>query len=104
MDSFATTEYVPYYHFTEKNVYDPPVDAAYTQVQSDLDAKSMGRVIGKDGCVFNAICHQTGADYIWYQRNTGIIEIWGPEDVLTDARNRIQAHLERVRNQMYPAL
>jgi hypothetical protein len=39
---------------------------------------SIGKLIGKNGSVFNAITTQTpGIIYIWYNNTTNNIEIWG---------------------------
>jgi hypothetical protein len=97
-------ESIPYYMTVSKNEYEPPINQWFACVHTDLDTVTMGRVIGRDGSVFNAICHQTGADYIWYQRDQSLIEIWGPEEVVPIAKARVQERLDKIKNQCYPKL
>ena len=62
-------------------VYNPPANAHYTQLDVP-DKTDVGVLIGTDGRHFNRITQQSGCDYIWYDDNRNVIEVWGPEDKL----------------------
>ena len=76
-------------------IYNPPPHG-YCKTMPIHDATNIGLVIGKNGTIFNAITHQTpDVNYIWYNRNSKCIEIWGENKTGIDsACNKI---LERMK-------
>lgn len=75
-------------------IYNPPADGICRSVCLD-DASHIGLVIGKNGSVFNAITHQTpGVMYIWYNKNTRSIEVWG--DSVSGINQAIEKIWQRV--------
>ena len=59
----------------------------------------MGTVIGSEGYYFQAITSATNVYYIWFARDRGVIEVWGPEARLPLAVERIRQRINRVKDQ-----
>jgi hypothetical protein len=61
--------------------YDPPLGKAhYRHFQMPEEWEPVIKlIIGKDGCNFIKATKRSGCLYIWHQRETNLIEIWGPE-------------------------
>ena len=56
---------------------------------------TMFKVIGKEGKVFKAITHQSGASYIWWNQAKNLIEVWAYDvDAAVDAVNRVVHRLQ----------
>ena len=92
--------YEPAGSFTP-NTFCPPLNTEYTQVGIHLAhhperEELMKYIIGKAGSVFKSITFESGVDYIWYNAELDIIQIWGMEDCLEDAKDRINARIEEV--------
>lgn len=88
----------PNYVFTPGE-YNPP-DAFYCEVPlEEGEASLMGTVIGADGFYFKAITSATKVYYIWFARNRGVVEVWGPEARLPLAMERIRQRIDRVKDQ-----
>ena len=82
-------------------VYTPPlfeegVSKTYVYVDPE-DDHLMGLVIGKNGYYFKAITHASRTRYIWYNRNTHLIEIWGAAHCLMNAVQRINHRIDFVK-------
>ena len=45
---------------------------------SNVTETTLKQVIGKDGCYFILTTNNYGLDFIWYNKDTKKIEIWGP--------------------------
>jgi len=96
-------------YFKEKNFkfptpgsYNPPPNTNYTQVQCSVKPKNIGHLVGDHGKAFIAITEQSGVEYIWINKETKIIEIWGHEDNFPDARRRLvkrMKHIEYISDQ-----
>lgn len=58
--------------------YNPPVDALYCEVTlpTTMQWSWIWRIVGAQGSVLKAITHQSGADYLWWNQEKGVIEIW----------------------------
>lgn len=60
-----------------KGVYNPP-DAFYTQIDLPVYINP-GIFIGRAGYYFKQITDTSGSEYIWYNDERKVIEVWGPE-------------------------
>lgn len=66
-------------------IYNPP-NYGYCKTLYIQNSSKIGHVIGKKGSVFKAITHQTpGINYIWYNKNSKHIEIWGNDSSSIDS-------------------
>lgn len=71
-------------------VYNPPTNAHYTQINTSPVSDEIIKIsIGKGGKVFKAITNQSNVNYIWYNKEKKVVEIWGPEQNLSNAINRV---------------
>lgn len=58
--------------------YLPPI-AHYSQMDvSDYTEEEIFSFIGKTGKKFYWLTHSLGLQYLWYDKNRKVIEIWGP--------------------------
>jgi len=58
--------------------YNPPV-AHYSQFDvSGYSEDDMFKFIGKGGKKFYWLTYYLGLDYIWYDKDRKVIELWGP--------------------------
>lgn len=87
-----------FYDYFTPGTYNPP-DAHYSQVSCFIDKKNINSLIGKNGSVFNAITKASHVDYIWYDNNRNVIEIWGPEHNLEDAKCRLIERMNKIQEQ-----
>jgi hypothetical protein len=72
--------------------YQPP-NAHYSQMDvSDYTEDQIFSFIGKTGKKFYWLTHKLGLDYLWYDKERKIIEIWGP---LYTHLNQQSAHVIR---------
>ncbi len=60
-------------------VYNPPIDSLYAEVMVPewISDSLMYRVIGKEGIAFKAITHVSGCEYVWWNNEKKVIEVWG---------------------------
>lgn len=62
--------------------YDPPI-AHYTQLDvSDYSEEQILTLIGKGGKGFYNLTKKIGVEYIWWNRERNVVEIWGSFDAL----------------------
>lgn len=73
-------------------VYNPPI-AHYNElpVPNYVD---VGLLIGKGGKHFKYITYKSKCTYIWYNKDRRVIELWGPEWALQDAKKEFMARFE----------
>jgi hypothetical protein len=87
-------------HFNP-GVYTPPLfeeGVCKTYVYVDpADDHLMGLVIGKNGYYFKAITRASRTRYIWYNKQTHLIEIWGSAHCLMNAVQRIHRRIDLVK-------
>ena len=58
--------------------YTPP-NSHYSQMDvSEYDEDKLFSFIGKTGKKFYWLTHKLGLDYLWYDKERKVIEIWGP--------------------------
>ena len=78
-------------------VYNPPLNAHYTQISTEPVSEDAMRIsIGQNGKVFKAITHQAKVNYIWFNKEKKYVEIWGPEQNLQDACNRVVTRIQTI--------
>lgn len=96
----AFGEFMPMW--SNKNLpgyYNPPANTFFTQVPITVEPELMGFVMGKQGAVFKAITHQCRLHYIWFAKERGMVEIWGPEWGLQEAVKRLTERMDLIKNQ-----
>ena len=82
-------------------IYNPPLNAHYTQIDTTSVSDDVMRIsIGQGGRVFKAITYQANVNYIWFNKEKKFVEIWGPEQNLSDAYNRIVARIQNIMNKV----
>jgi len=74
--------------------YSPP-NTFYTQIYGLIENEDMYKFIGKNGAHFKSLTKYLNLDYIWWNKETNIIEIWGPHHKLHYSKNKIQEKLEK---------
>jgi len=77
--------------------YDPPSNAHYTELDvSQYDEDFMWFVIGREGKNFYDITSWLKLQYLWFDKERKVVEIWGSWRSLSDlqAKNRIAEVLE----------
>ena len=82
--------------FSQMAPYNPPV-SHYTQVDvSDYDEDTVFSFIGKNGRRFYWLTRFLNIDYLWYDRDRKVIEIWGPYEslLLGQVKNIIRCELD----------
>jgi len=68
----------PFYMIYEKNIYKPPIHSPKLEIKIyNPNDKHLGLIIGKDGKNFIYLTQKYKLDYIWYNRDTQNIEIYG---------------------------
>ena len=81
------------YSFPAQGVYCPP-SAHYTEVPlSEEDESRIGLIIGKGGFYFKRITEAARVYYMWYNPQRHAVEIWGPENRLGNAIQRVKNRL-----------
>ena len=85
MESGKHTVYMP-------GVYNPPI-AHYTQTTLPEHIHP-AIFIGKDGCYFKKTTERSGVEYIWYNDDTRVIEIWGSESSVPIAKDILEKRYE----------
>lgn len=88
----------------EKAVRDPPEGKHYRQSSLKIEEEIIPHVIGEDGKHFKRITEMANVDYIWWENNKKIIEIWGPENQLDFAESLLKRHIEFVKNKLNSSL
>jgi hypothetical protein len=91
-------EYSPAEEVTP-GVFNPPVNTFYTAIRTPLSEDAMRYVIGKGGVVFKTITFKAMVDYIWYNKEHSLVEIYGPEDNLDYAADLIMDRIELIASQ-----
>jgi hypothetical protein len=74
-------------------VYNPPI-AHYNELRVP-DYVEVGLLIGKGGKHFKYITYKTKCTYIWYNKDRRVIELWGPEWALIEAKNMFTERFEQ---------
>jgi hypothetical protein len=80
--------------------YNPPLNCLQFILPIDRVNHLMGKIIGKDGVVFKAISHQSGASYIWHDKEKKTLEVWGFNHcIINNAVHRISERIQLILDQ-----
>ena len=75
--------------------YAPPI-AHYAHVNvADMPQEAILRAIGKQGRHFIRLTESLRLDYIWWNKDTRVVEIWGSHRAVSKGLNRVKKHLYR---------
>ena len=74
-------------------VYNPP-NGFYTQLDVYLNESEMRQLIGKNGCNFKYLTNMMELQYIWWNKKSNVIELWGRNYDLITAKSYIQKYIE----------
>ena len=80
------------------SIRDPPSNCHYRQCKFEFDEKLVPFLIGNDGKHFKRITTMSSTNYIWWNNDTKVIEVWGPENKLDLAENILRDHIKFVEN------
>ena len=72
--------------------YSPP-NTFYTQTYGLFENEDMYKFIGKNGSHFKYLTTKLGVDYIWWSKETNVIELWGPHQRLKRAKTVMETKL-----------
>ena len=61
----------------------------------DVKEDTLKQVIGKNGCYFILTTRNYELDFLWYNRNTQMIEFWGPRKNVLNGSNEIIKRIEK---------
>lgn len=89
----ATDASLPLHH--TNSTYNPP-NTHYSEVKCDLSDQQIKKLIGKNGYFFNVITKAAKVNYLWFDNQRKVIEIWGPMIHLENARRRLIDRMERI--------
>ena len=71
--------------------YNPP-NAFYTQISVPDNIKPEV-FIGKEGCHLKRITELSGCEYLWYDFNRNVVEVWGKEHRLPKALKMLRKRI-----------
>tara|TARA_Y100001970_G_scaffold293320_1_gene439338 strand:- start:6562 stop:6840 length:279 start_codon:yes stop_codon:yes gene_type:complete len=83
---------------SSKSIREPPINCHYRQCKFEFDEKLIPFLIGNDGKHFKRITNMSNTNYIWWNNEKKIIELWGPENRLDLAENILRDHIKFVEN------
>ena len=83
--------------------YSPP-NTFYSQTYGLFENQDMYKFIGKNGVHFKYLTTKLGLDYIWWNKETNIIEIWGPHHKLKHGKKIIEGKLDKYMSNKIPQL
>jgi len=76
--------------------YNPPCTTSYySHIHAFPKIKSNLKLIGKSGNNFIRLTNKLNIEYIWWNKELNIIEIWGPKDKIAYSKNYMTKYLER---------
>ena len=74
-------------------VYNPP-NCFYTQLEITLSESEIRQLIGKNGCNFKCLTNNSNLQYIWWNKSTNVIELWGNHYNLLSAKVYVQKYID----------
>jgi len=80
------------------SIRDPPINSHYRQCKFKFDEKLIPLLIGNDGKHFKRITTMSNTKYIWWNNDTKVIEVWGPENKLDLAEKILSDHIKFIEN------
>ena len=89
-------ELTPKWNYNDPN-HKPPFCTDYTEIDlntdSNLNDEVMRITIGKDGCNFKKITENNNIAYIFHNKETNKIEIWGNKNKFCKVIKQINNHI-----------
>ena len=84
-------------------IYEPP-NTFYSQTMGLFENEDMYKFIGKSGAHFKYLTTKLGLDYIWWKKDTNVIELWGPHYRLKRAKEVMNIKLGEYREKQMGSL
>ena len=79
-------------------VYRPP-NTHYAHVTvGDIPDDVMDDIMGYKGAFFKAFTEVMKLKYVWWNKDSRVIELWGPFNRLLEARTAMVSHVESERD------
>ena len=75
-------------------MYCPPT-SFYSQVSTDLADSDMHKFVGKNGAHLKYLTDKLNLEYIWWAKERGVIELWGPHSKLANAQQVMEQKLQK---------
>ena len=60
------------------------------------EEKNIWKIMGKEGKVFKAITSRSRCKYIWYNKENGVVEIWGPHENIMTADELVKERINKI--------
>ena len=79
-------------------VYNPP-NGFYSQVDITLTKNEMFQIIGNKGCNFKYLTQKFNLQYIWWNKDKNVIELWGKNYNLMNAKKGIEKYINNFKFQ-----
>ena len=81
--------------------YNPPI-AHYCHVSvSNVPDSTMLKIIGKNGFFFKKITQQCQANYLWWNKESKVIEIWGSHKCMALTKYNVEYHVNHINDENY---
>jgi len=92
-DSFVKVDQLIYNYKSPD--HKPPFQTDYSEMDvSHLDDEVIRLTVGKNGSNFTKITESNKIAWIYHNKETNKIEIWGKKDKLNRVKNQINNHIE----------
>ena len=79
-------------------MYNPPI-GHYRHIKlSEEEQEKIYEIMGKEGNVFKSITSRGDAEYIWWNKELNIIEIWGPYHSLMRTDKLLMERIKYIMN------
>ena len=78
--------------------YAPPADADYAHVETNMTDQQMLKFMGKGGHLFKVFTEFNNLDYVWWNKDNNVVEIWGPYQNIAKATHRMRNMLHLFKN------
>ena len=80
--------------------YSPPV-TFYSHVKALPREEDMYKFLGKDGVHFKVLTNKLRLDYIWWNKEQNVIELWGAHKYLKRANKQMTLKLKAYIQEKY---
>ena len=60
------------------------------------EEKNIWKIMGKEGKVLKAITSRSRCKYIWYNKENGVVEIWGPHENIMTADELVKERINKI--------
>ena len=80
--------------------YNPP-NAHYAHINltkefGDISYETMMKIMGEKGENFKQLTTANEVKYVWWNKELNVIEIWGSEHKMEEAKNNILKHITKI--------